>query len=264
MAIAPFSSWLIMKKILIFEKKDLIFLLYAITYMIIFGYDLELKMALSEETDVGTEADAESEEDDEYMDEKLQGFAGMGDVISKILEKPITSNDNVILCKSKKSQKRKLEIKKEFSEKKAKEEKLAENREMNHVIPTHGKAPQEVLLRRIATKGVVKLLNAVAANQKLVSDKMKEEKTEAGKCKAADKIKQSDFMDLLKKKPTKSKKTLPKTEPEDIDEKSQKKWDVLRDDFMIGSSFKDWDKVNSDEEKESQNQDDNDSSSDEE
>jgi len=223
-------------------------------------------MALSEICDVGAEADAEadaeSEEDNEDDGERLHGFAGMGDVISKILEKPITNNDNVILCKSKKSKKRKLVIKKELVDKKAKEEKLAENREMNHAIPSRGNAPHEVLLRRTATKGVVKLLNAVAANQKLVSDKMKEEKTEAGKCKAAEKITQSDFMDLLKRKPTKNKKIVTKTESEDnVDKDNKKKWDVLRDDFMLGGSFKDWDKVDSDEENISQK--DNSSSDDE-
>jgi len=212
--------------------------------------------------DASIEADAESEEEEnENIDEKLQGFAGMGDVISKILEKPVTTNnENVILSKSKKSRKRKEEMKKEYVERKAKEEKLAEDREKNHVIPTRSNAPKEVHLRRIATKGVVKLLNAVAANQKLVSEKMKAERTEAGKDKVVENVTQSDFMDLLKRKPKKNKKE-PKTEPDDEEDDKKgidKKWNVLRDDFMLGSSFKDWDKVDSEQEDERDGGDDKD------
>ena len=213
--------------------------------------------------DLGSEADVESEEENE-TEEKLQGFAGMGDVICKILEKPIANNADTILCKSKKSRKRKLESRKEYAEQKDKEEKNAENREKNHVIPTRGNAQKEILLKRIATKGVVKLLNAVSAHQKLVSEKMKEERTEAGKCKVAEKVTKSDFMDLLKRnQPGKNKKESKQRENASDNKSTIKKWDVFREDFMLGSSFKDWDKIQSDNEEELQDTKENSSGEDE-
>merc|ERR1712142_692521 len=183
----------------------------------------------------------------------------MGDVIGKILDKSIdTHNTNIVLCKSRKSKKRKLDAKQEHLARKEKELKLAESRELNHVVPTRGNAQKEVLLKRIATKGVVKLLNAVSQHQKNVSEKMKEERTEAGKDKVESKVaKPSNFMELLmKKKPEQVKKKKMKTigkdevkeEEEEEEEGDAKKWKVLREDFMLGSSMKDWDKIESSKE----------------
>jgi len=219
-------------------------------------------------SEVGSEADIES--DGEHEEEvKLHGLAGMGDVIGKILEKSIPSNTNVILYKSKKSRKRKLELKKEHDEQKEKQEKNAESKEMNHIIPTRGNAQKEILLKRVATKGVVKLLNAVSSHQKLLSEKMKEERTEAGKCKAAEKVTKSDFMELLRKKPSEKQQKRKVSEDPEIKEEEEeessanKKWNVLREDFMIGSSFKDWDKVQSENENDESDGDEDSSTDDE-
>jgi len=210
------------------------------------------------------EADVESDDGEEAPEEdiKLQGFAGMGDVIGKILDKSLPTATNVVLCKSKKSKKRKLDAKEEQIARKEKESKLAASRELNHVVPTRGSAPKEAALKRVATRGVVKLLNAVSQHQKNVSEKMKEERTEAGKDKVVEKVaKPSNFMELLKKKKPnttmeegekkkKKKKMSTKEESEDEikeeeEEEEGKKWSVLREDFMMGSSMKDWDKIES-------------------
>jgi len=221
-----------------------------------------------------TEADVESDGDDndEPEDVKLQGFAGMGDVIGKILDKELdTNNTNVVLCKSKKSKKRKLEVKQEHLAHKEKEKKLAESRELNHVLPTRGNAPKEAALKRIATRGVVKLLNAVSQHQKNVSEKMKEEKTEAGKDRVESKVaKPSNFMELLKRKrPEEGKKKKAKgvgkeeIKEEEEEEEENAKWKVLREDFMMGSSMKDWDKVESGKDEDSEDDDDDDDCGDE-
>merc|ERR1740124_965183 len=95
----------------------------------------------SENDEMVSDADVESDGDDSDAEtDKLQGFAGMGDLINKILEEPLTNNSDTILCKSKKSLKRKLEIKKEHLEYKEKEQKVAELRELNHVVPVRGNA----------------------------------------------------------------------------------------------------------------------------
>jgi len=249
---------------------------------------LEVKSAGPLENDVEEESedddgdDVESDEDDgvgdndEYLDNgddaddedadedaaKLHGFAGMGDVIGKILEKELDTkgSGNVVLCASKKSRKRKLDAKAEHAARQEKEKKLAESRELNHVVPTRGNAHKEAALKRVATRGVVKLLNAVSQHQKNVSAKMKEERTEAGKDRVESKVtKPSNFMELLnkkkkpeaaaegKKKKKKGKEELLKeeeikTEDEEDEEEGGGKWKVLREDFMLGSSMKDWDK----------------------
>lgn len=223
-------------------------------------YDSATESDVENDTDCdsATEADVEndSENEQEETTEKLQSFPAMGDVISKILEKELSS-DNVILSKSKKSKKRKLEVEKEKEEQKEKQEKNKEVRELNHVVLSPGKsAPKEVILKRVATKGMVKLLNAVSEHQKTMSKKMKKEKTEAGKDKVAATVKKSDFMDLLRK-PVVEKKKKKNEEKEKGDgdgeedgEERSKKWEVLREDFMLGSTMKDWDKLDSADEEE--------------
>ncbi|XP_057290076.1 RRP15-like protein [Hydractinia symbiolongicarpus] len=194
------------------------------------------------EDDGGIDADIESDDGDNNV--KNHGMVAMGDIISKILAKPLPESVPAILSKSKKSQKRKLEMREELLIKKDKAEERLEKREKNHVLPTRSNAQKEVLLKRIATKGVVKLFNAVSAHQKLVSEKMKEAKTEARKSKAVETVTKSSFMDLLKTNKDKKKSEEENSKEND---KQNKKWDVLRDDFMLGASMKDWDKTNENE-----------------
>jgi len=246
--------------------------------------DAEGEDEVDGEEDEDTEADDEDEGDDEDDDEgddivaedlKLPGLAGMGDVIGKILDKEVPASTNVVLCKSKKSRKRKEEAKAEYVSRKEKEVKLAASRELNHVVPTRGgNAHAEVALKRVATRGVVKLLNAVSQHQKNVSDKMKEERTQGGKDKVVDKVnKPSNFMELLKKNPVEKKKKRkldPKAEVKEEEEGEEEevggqKWSVLRDDFMLGSTMKDWDKLESgDDENKAEDENDEESSSDDE
>jgi len=213
------------------------------------------------------ENDGEDEGDDPVKGLKLSGLAGMGDVISKILDKDVPASTNVVLCKSKKSRKRKEEVKAEYVSRKEKEAKHAASRELNHVVPTRGgNAQKEVSLKRVATRGVVKLLNAVSQHQKNVSEKMKEERTQGAKDKVVEKVnKPSNFMELLKKNPVekkKKKKMDPKAEvkeeEEEEEEEGGQKWSVLRDDFMLGSTMKDWDKLESGDDENNAEDDDDD------
>jgi len=221
--------------------------------------EIALLSAVQDLDNHASDADVESGSDQEQPDNK-HGMAAMGDIISKILEKSISSSDT-ILCKSQKSKKRKLEMKEEINAKKEKDEDRKEHREKNHVIPTRSNAQKEVLLKRIATKGVVKLFNAVTTHQKAVSEKMKVAKTESKKTKVEKDVSKSTFMDLLKSKQNVNKnvqKDLKQADGKDENEPS-KKWDVLRDDFMMGASMKDWDKDDGDENEENPSNDDMDS-----
>jgi len=173
---------------------------------------------------------------------------GMNDVISKILEKSQPENKTIILSKSKKTKRKRSELKEELTAKKEKLEQKHEEKEKGHTIPTRSNAQNEVLLKRIATKGVVKLFNAVNTHQKTMSSEMKDIKTEAKKEKKAKVIDtKSNFMDLLKKKETlkenknQSKKSAIDSNGEEENTPSEG-WKVFRDDFMMGASMKAWDK----------------------
>ncbi|XP_065647192.1 RRP15-like protein isoform X2 [Hydra vulgaris] len=189
---------------------------------------------LNNESDVQDDGD---DEDADNCESKKQGMAGMADIINKILEKPISNNkQDGILSKSKKSKKRKTEIKEKILEKKKKIEERTLVKEKCHVIPTRSNAQREILLKKIATKGVVKLFNAVNAHQKTMSEKMKDANTESKKEKAATSASKSTFMDLLTKKSQVSDNV------DNANTNTPSKWQVLRDDFMLDASMKDWDK----------------------
>ena len=210
-------------------------------------------------TDEHLDADIESDGNSEDETEQQQGLAGMSDVISKILEKSLAPEKDAVLAKCKRSTKRKSEIQEERVLKKEKRDAKKAILDKNHVIPTRSNAHTEVLLRKIATKGVVKLFNAVSAHQKSMSEKMKEAKTEARKSKAIEGVSKSSFLDFLKKDgedkakvKVENKKTVTKQEVSSEDDASEEEgkssWNVLRDDFMMGAKFKDWDKDDAEEE----------------
>lgn len=201
-------------------------------------------------TDSGDDADQSDDDEDETPtdenDNKLQGMAGMADVISKILGKTLPQEKDVVLSKCKQSKKRKTDIKEEFENKKTLREKKSDALELNHVLPTRSNAQNEILLRKIATKGVVKLFNAVSAHQKKLTEKLDDAKTEARKSKAADRITKDSFLDMLTDS-TKSKSSDVKNEAVKDEETEKPAWAVLQDNFMMSSRMKDWDKEDGDD-----------------
>ncbi|KAG9484587.1 hypothetical protein GDO78_010132, partial [Eleutherodactylus coqui] len=103
-------------------------------------------------------------------------------------------------------------------------------------------------LQRIATRGVVQLFNAVKTHQGNVKDKMKEAGvSERKKSKLMSSISKKDFINVLRGKEGKgqgaerpvAKKAAAKTQ-------NASEWNILRDDFMMGASMKDWDKDSDD------------------
>jgi len=69
---------------------------------------------------------------------------GMNDVISKILEKSQPENKTIILSKSKKTKRKRSELKEELTAKKEKLEQKHEEKEKGHTIPTRSNAQNEV------------------------------------------------------------------------------------------------------------------------
>ncbi|XP_065070795.1 RRP15-like protein [Rhopilema esculentum] len=196
----------------------------------------------------GDEADVEDEErideasKEDEADAKKKNIAGMNDVISKILGKAIKEDEmGVVLSKYKEGKKRKQEKEEEDAAKKARVKTKTEFREKNHVVPDRSNAEKEVALRKIGTKGVVKLFNAVTKHQKEVDSKLKKATTEVKKDKVIDSMSKTSFLDMLKTNSS-SKKALKMQEETMAAGKEAPAWDILRDDFMMGSKMKDWDK----------------------
>ncbi|XP_066584495.1 RRP15-like protein [Prorops nasuta] len=102
---------------------------------------------------------------------------------------------------------------------------------------------REKLLQKIATKGVVQLFNAVRDQQVEIDEKLvKAGPLERKKEDVLKSIDKRSFLDVLMggsksiSIDTDSKKSI---KPENKDDKI---WSVLRDDFVMGAKLKDWDK----------------------
>jgi len=115
--------------------------------------------------------------------------------------------------------------------------------DIGRVKPNQLEREKERNLQRIATKGVVQLFNAVKKQQSELNDE-KLNASSSSTSKSATRLR-GRFLDMLQEK--KSRKKMPdvemKTEPEEDKEMT---WSILRDDFMLGSNMKDWNKETDD------------------
>ncbi|KAJ7341068.1 hypothetical protein JRQ81_004766 [Phrynocephalus forsythii] len=205
----------------------------------------------------GEALDGDDEDEPTTLDPKVPdtagskdtGNAGWADAMAKILNKKIPKSKPTILVKNKA---RDVERQKEKQERLVKRRQLDKKREwemMCRVKPDVTKDREtEKNLQRIATRGVVQLFNAVRKHQKNVDEKVKEAgSSERKRAKLISSISKRDFIDVLRgmegtekeqnvaRKPLKSNQAGSKSEDEPA-------WSILRDDFMMGASMKDWDK----------------------
>ncbi|XP_050675021.1 RRP15-like protein [Leptidea sinapis] len=102
---------------------------------------------------------------------------------------------------------------------------------------------RERLLSKIATKGVVQLFNAVRNQQKTFEKELRNEVSETRKEKVFKKFDKRSFLDSLMGQ---SKSIIVDENAsgikDELKSEDQPKWNVLRDDFMMGAKMKDWDK----------------------
>ncbi|XP_037261578.1 RRP15-like protein [Falco rusticolus] len=175
--------------------------------------------------------------------------AGWADAMAKVLNKAIPRNKSTILAKNKSLEKEREKEKQERLEKRLKLDKKREWEMMCRVKPDVVKdRDTERNLQRIATRGVVQLFNAVRTHQKNIDEKVKKTgSSDRQRAKLLSSVSKKDFISVLRNmdgakgsknaagKATKSKQGEVKSEegPE---------WNILRDDFMMGASMKDWDK----------------------
>ncbi|XP_035770317.1 RRP15-like protein [Neolamprologus brichardi] len=100
----------------------------------------------------------------------------------------------------------------------------------------------EKALQRIATRGVVQLFNAVRKHQKTVQEKVKDAGgSDRKKAKILCSVSKKDFIDVLRREDGGVRAT-GKTEKDAVAAVEKPAWTVLRDDFMMGATMKDWDK----------------------
>ncbi|KAI4487216.1 hypothetical protein M0804_005365 [Polistes exclamans] len=113
---------------------------------------------------------------------------------------------------------------------------------------------RERLLQKIATKGVVQLFNAVRQQQTDTNQKLQDAgPLERKREQVLKNIDKRAFLDVLmgesKSIPVdKNIESQIEREEDDAENKEDKVWSVLRDDFVMGAKLKDWDKEQIDDE----------------
>ncbi|XP_051854247.1 RRP15-like protein [Antechinus flavipes] len=175
--------------------------------------------------------------------------AGWADAMAKILNKKIPKSKPTILIKNKELEKEKEKEKQERLEKRKQLDKKREWEMMCRVKPDVVKDKEvERNLQRIATRGVVQLFNAVRKHQKNVDEKLKEVGGSVRKrAKLMSTVTKKDFISVLRGV-DESKDSRSSTGQNSKDKQAKGKseqgsgWNILRDDFMMGATMKDWDK----------------------
>ncbi|XP_077453921.1 RRP15-like protein [Stigmatopora argus] len=197
----------------------------------------------------GVESDGDDAEDEyrgqekEVEVEKCNSNAGWAEAMAKILGKQTFKSKTTILVKNKELDKVKAKEKQERLERKEKDDKKRTWEMMCREKPDFVKDREaEKALQRIATRGVVQLFNAVRKHQKKIDKKVKEAGgSERKKAKILSSVSKKDFIDVLRKTEGDSKVAIKKEKetPEGVEKPA---WTVLSDDYMMGTSMKDWDK----------------------
>ncbi|XP_074078788.1 RRP15-like protein isoform X2 [Macrotis lagotis] len=206
-------------------------------------------------SDEAVEGDNEDEtitydkENESAADSNVGTNAGWADAMAKILNKKTPKNKSTILIKNKELEKEKEKEKQERLEKRKQLDKKREWEMMCRVKPDVVKDKEvERNLQRIATRGVVQLFNAVRKHQKNVDEKMKEVGGSVRKrAKLMSTVTKKDFISVLRGVDESKDNRSPKGQnPKDTQTKGKSEqgssWHILRDDFMMGATMKDWDK----------------------
>lgn len=199
------------------------------------------------------------------------GNSGWADAMRKILQtKKPKRKKTIVLSKAKRLcdikekedkessldiEKIKEEVKEEIKEEKdvVKKSQLKEKKLGIRVKPNIMDRERERTLQKIATKGVVQLFNAVKQQQGEINKKLSEagplERKREQVLRSIDKTK---FLDVLmggsKSIPVDNDVKNEEQENKKLEKKKDKEtWSVLREDFVMGTKLKDWDRKEQDE-----------------
>ncbi|XP_076165340.1 RRP15-like protein isoform X2 [Ptiloglossa arizonensis] len=218
----------------------------------------------------------ESEENDSST-QKIKGNPSWADAMQKILrtKKPKRKKTIVLskakkLCdvvKKEKSKNVSFEIEKVQEEIKIEEPKTTENKVQKPLVqlkerrknnlgirikPNIMDGERERILQKIATKGVVQLFNAVRQQQGEINEKLSEAgPLERKREQVLKNIDKNSFLDILMggSKSVRVDDDIKNESQENEKNQKQEKgvWNVLRDDFVMGTKLKDWDRKSEDE-----------------
>ena len=169
-----------------------------------------------------------------------ESLAAMGDLVSKLVQKHGQKNKQVLDGDFTIRKRKKVDqaSKKELGEKRKRKKELLE---MGKLQASSADVILERKLNKIATQGIIQLFNAVKQHQKDIDLKLKNVKTEAQREKISQTVTTGSFLDLVRPK----EKVVTETETED------KRWNVLKDDFLMNTKPKEWEKGEIEEEEES-------------
>ncbi|GAX17953.1 hypothetical protein FisN_18Hu164 [Fistulifera solaris] len=207
-----------------------------------------------------------SEDDSDEEQERDRRSKGMASAMARILGTTTGNAQSAVLSKTK------TPIQKLAEEEKQKEKEMREKRQANRekrLVAFHeplsvaslstfvnpGKSgiqssiskelEQERVLRRVATRGVVALFNAISQHQNKTCDAT--DSAADPKNEPVRKMTKHGFLDMIKAKATSLGK--PDENKEDVNSTSEKKqnWNALQDDFLLKPK-KNWDQESSSEE----------------
>ncbi|KNC28151.1 RRP15-like protein [Lucilia cuprina] len=234
-----------------------------------------------------SESEQSSSADESSDEQRVGGNAGWADSIAKVLSttKPKTKK-TLVLSRAKKikaDDKGKVEndygfeVDGEIKEEKPTEEELesslkqTKNQKLElRVKPSWKDIERERTLRKVATRGVVQLFNAVRIQQKDLQHQLEEAgPLDSRKEAVLNNINKRKFLDVLmsgkrsKSEPVDNfvkdelKEESDSSEDEGTDGKKKKsEWSVLRDDFMTNKKIKHWDEEDGSDEAQSNEDDD--------
>jgi hypothetical protein len=168
------------------------------------------------------------------MSEDEQVDLGIGDVLGKLISKPVTEKPYERFNKLEGAVAAKEEKKLRDAERQLKHEKKL-LRLKEHVRPDAATdLKKERMLTKIATRGVVVLFNAIAKQQELKRKREEEDyETTQEKKKARTKdLSKNEFLDILKNSAESVKSAGDKEDEDDDEEEFENQWDVLDDEFV--------------------------------
>lgn len=218
------------------------------------------KRARDQDEAVATDTSSESDDAESDAEENGAPASGMASAMARILGTQPSKAPSVVLSKTKTPLQKQAELEKQL-EKELKEKRLM-NREKNLAAlhkplsvatsafsaqgassSLQGELQQERAHRRIATRGVVALFNAITQHQYNHEDteNVKEGESDKKQANSGTKMTKNSFLDLIKNKAkaaAQSKTGAPGKNSSEGGEKRQ--WNAFRDDYMLDTKKPDW------------------------
>jgi len=197
--------------------------------------------------DIDSDDDDDDEMNDELSDdddenEKNTDAQGRNIALASVMSRILNTdtNEKPILAKAKEIEQKIEDEKLDYKARKALTAERKKLEEKDRVIPDYTTFEYEKKLRKLATRGVVKLFNAI----KTAQEKSNEVHTLVTNKKPKVEVAKKSFMDMLQET-NKQKSANEKASDNNNNDNSESKepaWNVFSDNYGMNASIKDWDK----------------------